>query len=133
MIGGALEDVEPLSVTVFDPSPTNDLEEKAPAGAELMARFVRQVVNEGDLDSADALINEGLKGNGPLYGLGWKLAGLIAEQEGSQAVGRLQQQGPVVFFLHGASLSAEAGKPLLAPEVIAAVDSLKLRLERVSK
>ncbi len=118
---------------VRGPFAATDLEAKAPAGAELMARFVRQVVSEGDLEAADALINEGLKGNGPLYGLGWKLADLIAEREGSQAVGKLQQQGPVAFFLHGASLSAETGKPLLGPEVTAAVDSLKLRLEHLSR
>jgi hypothetical protein len=124
---------EGVANKVRGPFAATDLEAKAPAGAELMARFVHQVVSEGDLEAADALINEGLKGNGPLYGLGWKLADLIAEREGSQAVGKLQQQGPVAFFLHGASLSAETGKPLLGLEVTAAVDSLKLRLENLSR
>jgi hypothetical protein len=118
---------------VRGPFAATDLEEKVPAGAELMARFVRQVVNEGDLDAADALINEGLKGNGPLYGLGWKLAGVIAEREGTQAVGTWQQQGPVAFFLHGANLSAEEGNPFISPEVTAAVDSLKMRLGNLSR
>ena len=65
------------------PYTTTDLESKVPAGAELMARFVNQVVADGDTERADALINEGLQGNGPLYGLGWKLAGHIAEHEGT--------------------------------------------------
>jgi hypothetical protein len=110
-----------------------DLEDKVPAGSELMARFVRQVVGQGDLESADALINEGLKGNGPLYGLGWKLARLIAEYDGRQAVGELQQKGPVLFFLRGASLAVETGKPLLDPEVIAAVEKLRNRLENPAR
>jgi hypothetical protein len=118
---------------VRGPFTTSDLEEKVPAGAELMARFVHQIVREGDLESADALINEGLKGNGPLYGLGWKLAGLIAEHEGTQAVGEYQQKGPVSFFLRGAVLSAAAGEPLLAPEVTAAVDSLENRLVNLKR
>ena len=45
---------------------------------------------------ADALINEGLAGNGPLYGLGWKLARLIAEHEGAQAAHRAERRA-----LHG--------------------------------
>ncbi len=123
---------EGAATLVREPFAAVDLDEKAQAGAELMVRFVRQVVNEGNLTEADALINEGLKGNGPLYGLGWQLASLIAEQEGKQAVGEYQQQGPVSFFLHGASLAAEAGQPL-APNVIAALDSLEVRLVQLSR
>jgi len=107
-----------------------DLADKVPAGAELMARFVDQVVEKGDVESADALINEGLKGNGPLYGLGWKLASLIAEQNGKRAVGDYQQQGPVRFFVYGATLAAESGDPLLTPEVMTAVDTLEKQLAR---
>jgi hypothetical protein len=110
---------------VRGPFAAPDLAAKAPQGAELMARFVRRVVDEGDLAGADALINEGLQGNGPLYGLGWHLAGLIAETEGERAVGEWQRRGPVAFFRHGAELAAAAGEPLLPPEVTAAVDSLR--------
>jgi hypothetical protein len=100
------------------------LEEKAPAGAELMARFVRQVVEQGDVEVADTLINEGLKSNGPLYGLGWHLATCIAKEEGERAVGDWQRRGPVAFFLRGAELAAEGGTALLDPEVVAAVRRL---------
>lgn len=105
-----------------------DLADKVPAGAELMARFVDRVIEKGDLESADELINEGLKGNGPLYGLGWKLASLIEEQDGKQAVGEYQQQGPVRFFLYGATIAADRGEPLLTPKVTAAVDTLDMYL-----
>lgn len=107
-----------------------DLEKKVPAGIELMARFVSLVVENGDLESADALINEGLKGNGPLYGLGWKLAVSIAERGGNQAVGESQRQGPVPFFLQGAAIAAESGIPLLTPEVEVAVNTLAERLDQ---
>jgi hypothetical protein len=107
-----------------------DLPEKATAGTALMANFVEQVVEQGDVDSADALITQGLKNNGPLYGLGWTLASLIAEKDGTQAVGQYQRLGPVRFFLHGATLAVENGEPLLTPEVVAAVEALEERLPR---
>jgi hypothetical protein len=110
------------------PFGTADLAGKVPAGAELMARFVQQVIEQGDLDSADALISEGLMNNGPLYGLGWRLASLIEERDGRPAVGRYQRQGPVAFFLRGSTLAVEAGEPLLAPEVVAAVEALAEKL-----
>jgi hypothetical protein len=109
---------------------STDLADKAPAGAELMARFVNQVVEQGDLDSADALISEGLQGNGPLYGLGWKLATVIAERNGKRAIGEYQKVGPVRFFQHGATLAADNGEPLLTPEVMAAVNTLEEHLTR---
>jgi hypothetical protein len=105
-----------------------DLADKAPAGAELMSRFVEQVVQQGDLESSDALISEGLKGNGPLYGLGLKLASLIAARDGKEAIGDYQRRGPVHFFQYGANLAAQNGEPLLTPEVMAAVDTLQQHL-----
>jgi hypothetical protein len=118
---------------VRGPFAAADLEDKVQAGAELMDRFVDKVIDQGDLESADALLNEGLKGNGPLYGLGWHLAGLVAERDGCQAMGELQQKGPVFFFQRGASLSTEKGKLLLSPAVTAAVDSLEIFLNRASR
>jgi len=118
---------------VRGPFAAADLEDKVQAGAELMDRFVDKVIDQGDIESADALLNEGLKGNGPLYGLGWHLAGLVAERDGSQAMGELQQKGPVFFFQRGASLSTEKGKLLLSPAVTAAVDSLEIFLNRASR
>ena len=101
-----------------------DLGDKAPAGAELMDRFIRQVVVDGDLESADALINEGLQGNGPLYGLGLRLAAAIASHDGTRAVGEMQARGPVAFALRGAELTTDSGESLLTPEVVAALETL---------
>lgn len=100
------------------------LSEKAAAGAELLARFVDEVVENGDVGSADALISEGLEGNGPLYGLGWKLASVVAAADGKRAVGELQRSGPVAFFRRAAILSQDAGQPLLSPTVVATINTL---------
>ncbi|MEJ2720471.1 MAG: hypothetical protein P8181_04945 [bacterium] len=107
-----------------------DLADKAPAGAVLMSRFVDEVVEQDGLESADALISEGLQGNGPLYGLGWKLASLIADKDGKRALAEYLKRGPVQFFLRGAALADHNGTPLLTPEVIEAVNTLESRLAR---
>jgi len=114
---------------VRGPLAATDLPDKVPAGAELMSRFVAMVVEEGDLDSADALISEGLKGNGPLYGLGWKLASLIEDADGKRQVGILQARGAVAFFLRGASIAESRGETILASDVIAAIETLDRRMQ----
>jgi len=110
---------------VRGPFAAPDLPEKASAGAEIIARFVAQVIENGELETADALINEGLQGNGPLYGLGWKLASVIAGHEGPQAIGIHQQKGPVQFFIHGAELAAGQGEPLVSHDVILTLKALE--------
>jgi len=101
-----------------------ELPEKASENAELLARFVDQVVARDDPDAADALISEGLRGNGPLYGLGWALASLIEQHDGPRSVAGYQARGPVPFFRRGSALARDAGHLVLADEVITAVDTL---------
>ncbi|MBU2501546.1 hypothetical protein KJ682_09495 [bacterium] len=105
-----------------------DLSAKAAGGAELLDRFVHDVVLAGAIDEADPLLNEGLKGNGPLYGLGWELAGLVIEADGPRAMGELQRKGPVAFVKRGDGISRLAGEPLLSPAVTAALDTLQTLL-----
>lgn len=109
---------------VRGPLASVDLSQKVSSGSELFAKFVEDVVRRGNLDAADALISEGLQGNGPLYGLGWKLAALIEEQDGPEAVGALQTLGPVQFFRHGLEIAAERRETLLPPEAAKAVIEL---------
>lgn len=105
-----------------------DLAEQAPAGRDLLDTFVTKVVKQGDLESADALVSSGLQGNGPLYGVGWKLASVIASHEGSRAVAVHLQEGPVHFFTHAASLAKSDGEPIVTDDVVAAVDALEVHL-----
>jgi hypothetical protein len=77
------------------------------------------------VESADALIAEGLRNNGPLYGLGWHWASLIADENGRRAVGYHQTLGPVAFLWHAVELAEERGEVMLAPEVLDAVDALE--------
>ena len=93
----------------------------APAGAELLARFVATVVEEGDTEAADGLVNEGLQGNGPLYGLGWHLARELAAAEGPRAVGARLREGPVAFVTAAAAADRDG---LLGPETLAAMERL---------
>jgi hypothetical protein len=105
-----------------------DLAAKAPAGSDLMTRFVDRVVTQGELDDADALISEGLRGNGPLYGLGWVLASGIARHEGTRAVGEHLRRGPVHFFVHAASLAEKDGGAVVSSVVLDSVERLEALL-----
>jgi hypothetical protein len=105
-----------------------DLEDKAPMGAEIMARFVGQIIDRGDTDSADALISEGLVNNGPLYSLGWKLASMIEAKDGKRAIDEYLRRGPVDFFIYGAALSVENGESVLSSEVLDTVNTLREKL-----
>ncbi|MFO7607623.1 MAG: hypothetical protein R6X35_00310 [Candidatus Krumholzibacteriia bacterium] len=99
----------------------DQVKDGAAAGAALLQRFVAEVVAAGDVDAADGLIDEGLRGNGPLYGLGWHLARELAAAEGPRAVGARLRQGPVAFVVAAAAADRER---LLGPAVLAAVRAL---------
>jgi hypothetical protein len=105
------------------------LADRAPLGADLLARFVEEVVRGGDIEKADDLMGEGLRNNGPLYGLGWVLAGRIEASEGPRAVGTWQGKGAEAFVLRANALATEAGEPLLAAEVVAAIRELQQKME----
>ncbi len=87
------------------------------AGIQLVTDFSKKVVQENDLNVAEEMIANGLASNGPLYSLGWHLAGLIEAANGTHAVGAYQQRGPVAFTIHACEIAAEDGEPLFPPEV----------------
>jgi len=93
----------------------------ARAGADHVAAFVDTVVAGGDVAAADGLINQGLRSNGPLYGLGWHLARALADAEGPRAVGGRLRQGPVAFLQAAAAVDPDH---LLSDDVLAAVETL---------
>lgn len=53
---------------------------------------------EGSEESLDALLNEGLKSNGPFYGLGARLSQAIVDGGGSHALGEALAAGAPSFF-----------------------------------
>jgi len=105
------------------------LTDGAPLGAALLARFVTEVVRGGDVENADALMGEGLRSNGPLYGLGWQLAGKIEASEGPRAVGEWQRRGAEAFVLRANALATEAGEPILAADLVAAIQELQEQMD----
>jgi hypothetical protein len=100
----------------------------AAEGARLLARFVDEVVEGGSPNAADELLAEGLRNNGPLYGLGWELSRRVAAAEGPRAIGRLLQEGPVAFLL--AAAAYDDGE-LLEPAVRRALEELGDRVGAV--
>jgi hypothetical protein len=100
----------------------------AEAGARLLGEFVLEVVRESDPTRADALINEGLRNNGPLYGLGWELSRRLADARGRTAIGAYLRRGPLAFL--EAACDVEGGD-LLDPATRIAIGDLADRLQAV--
>ncbi|WP_456440450.1 DUF5700 domain-containing putative Zn-dependent protease [Caldithrix abyssi] len=71
---------------------------KIRAGRALLEEVVTALYQEKDFDRYEALINQGLKSNGPFYALGYAMSQAIAARYGSEKLGRLLQQGSLAFF-----------------------------------
>jgi hypothetical protein len=110
---------------VATPATGVDDEQQVRAGAELLNRFVDEVVKQGRIDNADALINQGLKNNGPLYALGYRLAAIVERHDGPAAIGTLLQQGPVAFTRRALELAARDGSTPVGSDTVAAVARLE--------
>ena len=99
-------------------------EQRARDGSELLERFVHEVVLQDQIDNADALINQGLRNNGPMYALGYQMAAIVERHDGAKAVGTLLQYGPVAFAQRAIELAAEDGVELVGPDTRASVAEL---------
>lgn len=106
------------------PAPGVDDLVSAEAGSELLERFVATVVRAGEVDQADALLDEGLRSNGPLYALGFRMAQIVERHDGPAAVGALLQAGPVAFVERSLALADEDRVSLVGRDSAAAVSEL---------
>lgn len=97
---------------------------RAQQGSELLDRFVETVVRAGRIEEADAMLGEGLRSNGPLYALGFRMARTIEQHGGGVEVGALLQQGPVAFVGRALELAAKDGAALVSADSAAAVAEL---------
>jgi hypothetical protein len=109
---------------VATPAAGVDDPERARAGRDLLDRFVATVVRAGLVDEADAMLGEGLRSNGPLYALGFRMARTIERHDGAAAVGALQQLGPVAFVRRALDLASADGAELVGSDSAAAVAEL---------
>ncbi|UCF10344.1 MAG: hypothetical protein JSW65_01300 [Candidatus Bipolaricaulota bacterium] len=67
------------------------------AGIDLLERVLDVDADRGD-ETSDALLNEGLKSNGPFYGLGARMSQAIVDRDGSHALGEALAAGAPAFF-----------------------------------
>lgn len=109
------------------PAPGVDDPDRAAEGSALLTRFVTEVVDGGRLDEADGLIGEGLRSNGPLYALGYRLAQIVAAEQGPRAIPDLLARGPVAFALEAQRIAPSEEAPL-SPEAERALTDLASRL-----
>jgi len=109
---------------VAGPYPGVEDEQRARDGAELFDRFVEEVVDQGQIDNADTLINQGLRNNGPMYALGFRMAVIVERHDGAAAIGTLLQQGPVAFAQRALELAAGEDIQLVSKDTATALARL---------
>ena len=90
------------SATFVSSSSATELWRGDAEGALSLLSRIDLAAGSGDSDdSADALLNEGVRSNGPFYGFGAFLCESIVTSDGSTALGQALQQGAPAFFERG--------------------------------
>jgi hypothetical protein len=118
---------------VAGPAEGVDDPEKAREGRDLLERLVTGLATPGGVEAADTLIGQGLRGNGPLYALGYRLATTVADADGARAVGALLQRGPVALLARAAELEAGSTEKLLGPAFLAHLAELQKAVEHARR
>jgi len=102
--------LEGSATYVAAPEPSHSWRENAKAGLRLL-ELIRGIPPSPDEDDkADALLNDGLRSNGPFYGLGALLSDAIVKDGGPSSLG--------VALHRGAPSFTECGLALLDPSLV---------------
>ena len=80
----------------------------ADSALDLLVR-IRNLSAEDVEQQLDALLNEGLKSNGPFYGFGALLSDAIVRSDGNLGLGHALRQGAPAFAYRGLTILAEKG------------------------
>jgi len=67
-------------------------------GVGLLAKCHGKIYSSGDLESAEELLVEGLKSNGPFYSLGEFMAGELIDRDSENIIGRSLGRGVLGLF-----------------------------------
>ncbi len=108
--------LEGSATYVAAPEPDPDWERCVPPGLALLDRVLQTSRDE----EVDTLLNEGLRSNGPFYGLGAALSRAIVDQDGPRALGMALRSGAPRFVNRAVSLRAPfdaAPTPALAAAI----------------
>jgi hypothetical protein len=96
--------------------PPADRRAQEARGAVLLADCERAIYEEQDLEQADALLNQGLRSNGPFYWYGALLADNIVEQGGKDGLASVLAMGSPHFVVTaltaGTGSDSQAGKTI---------------------
>lgn len=78
-------------------------------GVALLNEVYSTIYDRKDLEKADALLNRGLKSNGPFYVMGDRMTGDMVSYNGSRVVPRLLARGSLEFFKHYIKMGKSTG------------------------
>lgn len=82
---------------------SENLEVDAEKGVDLLKKIYTEIYYNNNLEAVDALLNTGLKSNGPFYSLGYELTEEILRHSDSDVIRNLLKNGTLEFFMiyHG--------------------------------
>jgi len=108
----------------FDTKTEKDLKRHAIEGLVLLEDIYIAIYNEKQLESADEMLNQGLKSNGVFYSLGEYITKSIVEDNNKVYLGRTLNKGVFDFFLKG----EKANKSLnISEQIMHKIKELKLK------
>jgi len=99
-------------------------------GADLIERYVSEVIEEAMRAPSEGILQEGLASSSPLPALGLQMAAIVADTDGPRAILDLQQEGIVAFIERVLEIESARGGDLLSADVGAAVHALSARVRR---
>jgi len=115
---------------IADPVPSAAAGPNVVYGADLIERYVSEVIDLCHVHSADAIVTEGWGSDGPLCALGRHMARIVAEHDGPDAISEWLRQGPIAFIERVNEIESANGTDVLDPRVMSALRALSVRLER---
>jgi hypothetical protein len=102
-----------LEGTATHVAPSHEPKDKAAHidhGMELLRQSYTALYKDTDLEKAEAILNQGLKSNGPFYWLGCHMTAQIVNREGRVAVGKWLSTGSPAFLKHYLGLEVRTNR-----------------------
>jgi len=96
-------------------------------GADLIERYVAEVLEEAMTGPSEGILKEGLDSGSPLPALGFQMAAIVADTDGPRAILDLLHEGIVAFVRRVLEIESARGGHLLSNDVRTAVYALAAR------
>jgi hypothetical protein len=95
-------------------------------GMTLLDQLYTAIYVNDDIGKSEELLNQGLKSNGPFYGLGYYMSEEIVKHSGKEELGKLLQKGSPAFFQYYQNISPKliTAKASFDDKIMTKIDKL---------